>query len=259
MLPLPLRVVIALGAWCVLGAAPASAQEPPPTPAPPAEQAEARSTGLPSALAWTFNFDAGWGSFGFANSLFDNPKEDVAENLSDQWFEGYVKPALSGVYTFASSSQVHGKISGVGQRTYGSVPAAFGEDVSSFQVEDLAIGWRSGDALGSLGKNAIDVTVGRAQYRVGHGFLVWDGASEGGSRGAYWTNARRAFQFAAVASFTPGPHKVRRLLSRQGRARGGRQRQPDVGHHLRVQPCGRNDARCHVHEVVRASRRQTRT
>ena len=199
----------ALAVWCALAAAPAAAQDPPPPPepAPPAAgPSDQRSTGLPSALEWTFNFDAGWGSFGFANSLFDNPKEDVEENLSDQWFEGYLKPALSGVYTFASSSQVYGKVSGVGERTYGSVPAAFGEDVSSFQVEDLAIGWRSGKWLGDLGENALDFSVGRAQYRLGHGFLLWDGAAEGGSRGGYWTNARKAFQFAAIGRFAPGAH-----------------------------------------------------
>ena len=56
-----------------------------------------RSGGLPPRVKWTVNFDAGWGTFGFANSLYDNPKEPgVEENLSDQWFEGYVKPALVG-------------------------------------------------------------------------------------------------------------------------------------------------------------------
>ena len=45
-------------------------------------------------------------AFGFANSLYNNPKEPgVDDDLSDQWFEGYVKPALSGTYTFASSSE----------------------------------------------------------------------------------------------------------------------------------------------------------
>ena len=68
------------------------------TPAPTASQEEqARPTGLPSRIKWTFNLDAGWGSFGFANSLFINPREPgVDEDLSDQWFEGYAKPALSG-------------------------------------------------------------------------------------------------------------------------------------------------------------------
>ena len=91
-----------------------------PPPDQPAEKQE-RATGLPVPIKWTFNFDAGWGTFGFANSLYNNPKEPgVDENLSDQWFEGYVKPALSGSYTLASSSELYGKISAVGERTYGS-------------------------------------------------------------------------------------------------------------------------------------------
>ena len=180
----------------------ARAQDPPP------EQPEERSTGLPSPITWTFNFDAGWGSFGFANSLFDNPKEPgVEENLSDQWFEGYVKPALSASYATASSGVIYGKISVVGERTYGSVPDAFGQDVSSFGPEDMYIGWKSGTSVDAA-ESTLDFTVGRAQYRLGHGFLLYDGAAEGGSRGGYWTNARKAFEFAAIGKFQPGPHKV---------------------------------------------------
>ena len=75
--------------------------------------------------------------------------EGVEQDLSDQWFEGYIKPALSGAYTFASSSQLYGKVSVVGERTYGSVPEPFGTDVSSFGPEDGYIGWRSGKSIGS--------------------------------------------------------------------------------------------------------------
>lgn len=182
-----------------------------PAPATPAKDKEngERSTGLPDAFDWNFQFSAGWGTFGFANSLFDNPKEPgVDESLSDQWFEGYIKPGLTAVYTLESTSQVYGAISAVGERTYGSVPASFGEDVSSFGPEDLSIGWRSGQSIRGLGENALDFVVGRTRYRLGHGFLLWDGASEGGSRGGYWTNARQAFALAAIARFEPGRHKA---------------------------------------------------
>jgi hypothetical protein len=181
-------------------------QDVPAAPGQTAGGTQERSTGLPSRVKWTFNFDAGWGTFGFANSLYTNPKEPgVDDNLSDQWFEGYVKPALSGSFTFASTSEVYGRISAVGERTYGSVPADFGTDVSSFGPEDLYVGWRSGQAW-SIGENAIDLSVGRNQYRLGHGFLLYDGASEGGSRGGYWTNARKAFELAVIGRFAPGPH-----------------------------------------------------
>ena len=187
----------------------ASAQEAPVAQVKPAEEEQERSTGLPSRVKWTFNLDAGWGSFGFANSLYNNPKEPgVDDDLSDQWFEGYVKPALSGAYTFASSSELYGKVSVVGERTYGSVPAEFGEDVSSFGPEDLFIGWRSGKSIERLGENALDFVVGRTQYRLGHGLLLFDGAAEGGTRGGYWSNARKAFAFAAIGRFKPGAHMI---------------------------------------------------
>ena len=103
-------------------------------------------------------------------------------------------------------------MSAVGERTYGSVPAVFGEDVSSFQAEDLAIGWRSGQSL-SLGDNALDVTVGPGEVQLGHGFLLYDGAAEGGSRGGFWTNARKAFQFAAIGRVKAGRHPLRGSIS----------------------------------------------
>ena len=154
-------------------------------------------------------------------------------------------------YTLASSSQIYGKVSAVGERTYGSVPEPFGQDVSSFGPEDLYIGWRSGKSL-SIGENALDFTVGRAPYQLGHGFLLYDGAAEGGSRGGYWTNARKAFEFAAIGRFKPGPHTVEVFYLDKDELAGERQRQPAVGRQLRVHaPATIDDARRDLHEVVR--------
>jgi hypothetical protein len=172
------------------------------------DKPEERPTGLPPQIEWKFNFDATWGAFGFANSLYQDPKEDVPINYGDRWFEGSIKPALSGTYKRADSSEFYGTLSGVGERTYGAAPPSFSPVGSSFQVEDLAIGWRSGKKFGNLGENAIDITVGRAQFKLGHGMLLWDGSAEGGTRGGYWTNARKAFQFAAIGRFHPGPHNL---------------------------------------------------
>ena len=70
-----------------------------------------------------------------------------------------------------------------------------------------SFGWRSGKSVGS-GENVLDFTVGRAPYTLGHGLLLWDGAAEGGSRGGYWSNARKAFQFAAIGRLHAGNHKA---------------------------------------------------
>jgi hypothetical protein len=204
---LPAGLLAGLGMLCT---ARALAQETPPTPAPPpAATSEERTTGLPPGIDWKFNFDAYWGNFGFANSLYTNPKpEQPSGNLSDNWFEGAAKPALTGTFTSAKSWQLYGKLSAVGERTYGTPPSVVGESASSFKVEDLHLGWRSGNTLGKLGENALEFTVGRAQYQLGHGLLLWDGAAEGGTRGGYWSNARKAFEFAAIGRFKPGHHTL---------------------------------------------------
>lgn len=187
----------------LIASARAGAQEPAPPPAPPEEQ---RSTGLPKKDAWTFNLDAGIGAFGFANALYRDVRPDPPGNLGDNWFEGYVKPAISARFALGKS-ELYGKLSAVGERTHGSAPRLVGEDASSFKPEDLHVGWRSGTALGAS-ENLLELTVGRAQHTIGHGLLVWDGGGEGGSRGGFWTNARKAWQLAAVARVKPKNHTL---------------------------------------------------
>ena len=167
-----------------------------------------RSTGLPARISWTFNFDAAIGSFSFLNSLFTDPHDEPSGDLGDNWLEGYVRPSLSGSITLSGGSVVHGAASAVGERTYGGAPALVGEEFSSFGPDDLWVGWRSGTVLSGLGDDALSVTVGRAPYQLGHGFLLYDGTGEGGSRGGYWSNAREAFEFASIVKFAPGPHTV---------------------------------------------------
>src|SRR5262245_46612016 len=183
-----------------------AAEEAPPPPPP----------GFPPGLDWKFNFDASWGAFGFGNSLYTNPKpDDDSGNLSDNWFEGSIKVGISGEYKLANSSQIYGKLSGVGERTYGASPSLVGGDQSSFKEEDLYLGWRSGNMLSQFGENALDFVVGRTQYKLGHGLLLWDGSAEGGSRGGYWTNVRKAFEFAAIGRFKPGNHTIEAFYLRK--------------------------------------------
>jgi hypothetical protein len=203
------RITGIVGLALLLSSAQLRAQEPTPTPtpAPAAPAEEERSTGLPGAKGhWTFNLDIGFGGFGFANSLYTNARPDPSGNLSDNWAESFAKPAISANFG-VGESELYGKVSAVGERTFLAPPSAVGEDASSFQVEDLYLGWRSGKALG-ISENVLDFSVGREQYRIGHGLLLWDGAGEGGSRGGFWSNARKAWEFAAVGRFKPRNHTL---------------------------------------------------
>jgi hypothetical protein len=191
----------------MIAAAQINAQEPPADPQAEShedKQQEERSTGLPNKVKWTFNFDAAWGTFGFANSLYTNVRPDPSGNLSDNWFEGFIKPALSATIPLEDNGELYGKLSAVGERTYGAPPSLVGESASSFKQEDIYAGWRSG----AEDSSAIDLTIGRAPFKIGHGFLVWDGAGEGGSRGGFWSNARKAWRFAGIARLKPGKHTL---------------------------------------------------
>jgi len=193
------RNAIAAGILLALSSGPVLAED-------PEVKVEKESTvpGLPAGLNWTFNFDATLGTFGFANSLYTDPKPDQPSgDLSDNWSEASIKPALSAEYTTDSSAQIYGKLSGVGTRTFGAAPTLVGDDASSFDIEDAYIGWRSGNSL-DLGENALDFVVGRTQYKIGHGMILGDGSGDGGSRGGYWTGARKAFEFAAIGRLKAG-------------------------------------------------------
>ena len=224
----------------------------PPHPRTSPRKTEARPTGLPAGITWTFNFDAGWGTFGFANSLYDNPKEPgVDENLSDQWFEGYVKPALSATYTTRiverdlrqgeRRRRAHLRIGARGFRRRTSRRSG---------PRTLYLGWRSGNSL-TIGENALDFTFGRAQYRLGHGFLLWDGAAEGGTAAATGpTRARRSSSRRSAAS-SPVRTRSKSSISTRTSSTESDTRQPPVGRQLRVsRSASDHDARRDLHEVV---------
>jgi hypothetical protein len=166
-----------------------------------AQDSTARSTGLPKAVEWTFNFDAGLGWFGFNHSLYTNVRPDPSGDLSDNWAEAYAKPVISGIW-HTGKSEFFGKLSVVGEGTYSAPPPIVGEQAQSFGLEDAYVGWQSGSLL-SMNENLLQFRVGRSPYTVGHGMLVWDGAAEGGSFGGFWSNARKAWRFAGLATFAP--------------------------------------------------------
>ena len=129
------RSKVAAAVLLALSTVPALADDEETKPTPP--------PGLPAGADWTFNLDATFGTFGFGNSLYRNPRPDPSGDLGDNWNEGTIKAGLSGVHA-TDTGEWYGKLSGVGEGTFSSSPTLVGGDSTSFGVEDLYIGWRSG-------------------------------------------------------------------------------------------------------------------
>lgn len=161
---------------------------------------EERPTGLPKGPTWTFNIAAGVGYFSYGNSLYENTRPDAPPaGTGANWAEGYVKPSISAVLP-TGKSEFYGALAVVGERTFAAPPPLVGTEASSYGLENLYIGWRSGKSI-AAGENLIDVSLGMEPYKIGQGLLLWDGGAEGGVRGGYWSNARAAWLYAGIAKF----------------------------------------------------------
>jgi hypothetical protein len=162
-------------------------------------------------LTLSFEFEAGAGGLLTANTnfgagRFDLPDGDVSGDA--QWGEGYLKPALSLEYASDSAGTAYGGASTVGSLTVGDGDAGGFTDGGDGKVglETLFAGWRSGTVLPeSWGEDALDLSVGRQDFHVGDGFLIWDGNFDTRGDAAYWLGPRTAFEFTGLARVNTSP------------------------------------------------------
>jgi Alginate export len=148
----------------------------------------------------TFSFETvgfqqinpGWGK---RNSPFGD--------LGKAWFEIAVTPGIQGTLGLGGYGKLDGRLSGVFTYTGGGLDGAGTNPPpdthpSAFLLEDAYLRWSSGDLMPFFGKDGVELSAGAQRFRVGSGFLVWSGSSNGGSRGAFWLGARRAFENTVV-------------------------------------------------------------
>lgn len=120
--------------------------------------------------------------------------------------EGYLKPHLQGQFASNSLGSIYSRASLVTAFSRGDGDAAGvtrgnEEDIDS---EELVVGWKSANLLPGLGKDALDISVGAQEFRIGDGFLVWDGNNDAFDDGTYWLGPRDAFSRSAVIRLNTG-------------------------------------------------------
>jgi hypothetical protein len=155
------------------------------------------------ALALQPTLEAGVALFTQNHSWFGRSTANLGKN-SDRWIEGYVTPGFDYSLELGEAGRIEGSLDVVGAFTHGTDAA--GTNVGNETPTDVAlnkasVGWNSGALFAeSLGDDAVDLSFGRQNFKLGTGFLLWDGASNGGDRGAYWLSPREAYQAAGIAT-----------------------------------------------------------
>lgn len=129
--------------------------------------------------------------------------------VGDGWFELASEFGLHG-QTHTRYGTFFGAVSGLFTMTAGSVDAAASNvdprNPYTALIEQGYVGWRSGDLLPGLGKNALEISGGPQRYSVGSGFLIHQGSTNAHERGAYWIGARWAFRLSGFLRLHTGPY-----------------------------------------------------
>jgi hypothetical protein len=148
--------------------------------------------------------------FSESNAFNGNSREVIGDHVG-YWWEWAVTGGLDGALSLGGAGLLFGRTSLVGTGSQGLDAAGSDFDnryPKKLEFEDAYLGWRSGAVFPTLGSDALEISVGKQRYQIDEGFFMWDGGSDGGSRGAYWVAPRKAFYMSAIAKLNTGPYKV---------------------------------------------------
>ena len=152
---------------------------------------------------------AGAAVFGTSNAWFGNSRQVIGSD-PDVWFEAFTEFGLAGTAPVLGG-EVYGALTGVytGQRQ---------EDIrgnnnnDEVDLEKAFVGWRYDKGiptgLPSLDIDSIDLSVGRQEYKIGSGFLIWDGTFRRRDNVGFQFDPRQVWQLAGIGRLGVGPLRI---------------------------------------------------
>jgi len=163
----------------------------------------------PFSLTWLGN--AGAGAFFVPDAQFGNgskPSSTAGSTNQDMgWAEGWLKPEIKANYHTKSIGSFYVDASVIGAQTLGtgdaSLTSATGGHPTGFGPEEVYVGW-TGELPTQTGDSAA-IQVGRQSFVVDDGFLIGDGNLDTGSRAAFYTAPRTAFDGYGVIKINSNP------------------------------------------------------
>jgi len=146
-------------------------------------------------------------TFTGSDTWFGKAQENI-NSPANSWWEGSLEPSIKGHITFADT-QFYSEFSylygiSVGHDSSGLTAGL--DTPNKGLIEQGYLGWRSGKFMPAH-EDFLDISIGRQDYKLGSGFLIYDGANDGGSRGAWWIGARQSFDDTVLVKINWQPIK----------------------------------------------------
>ncbi len=161
----------------------------------------------PFSLSWLAN--AGGGGFVVPNANFGYGSKQATGTLysTAAWAEGWLKPEVKGNYHSKSAGTFYFDVSVIGAQTLGKGDAnaitATPNNPTGVGVEEAYLGW-TGDLPTQTG-DTLTVQLGRQNFSIDDGFLMADGNLDTGSKAAFYTAPRTAFDGYGVIKVNSNP------------------------------------------------------
>ena len=178
-------------------------------PSPPSTQHPLPSFSNSDSSSFVITgLSAGAAAFMERRSWFGEPDFNVGGS-SDDWAEGYLEPQIKGQFTFPGTrSRLCGRLSAIASGTRGGLDGAgsnFDDRApTDVTLEEAYLAVVGEDIVPLDQGSVVALSVGPQDYKVGTGFLFYDGGTDGGRRGAYWIDRRQAFEFVGRAMLSLG-------------------------------------------------------
>ncbi|CAA0097196.1 Uncharacterised protein [BD1-7 clade bacterium] len=134
-----------------------------------------------------------------ANNLFGRDRQRRGEHATS-WYESVVNFGGAGFWDLDHSA-VWAEVSVLGISSGGydaSISNPDSKYVNRLELHEAVVGWQSGNMF-DMGYNAVNLAIGRQNYRVGRSFLIAKGGSDGGKRGALWIGPHSSWYNSATA------------------------------------------------------------
>jgi hypothetical protein len=184
------------------------------------EAGAAEAAAAPKGFTYDLGLSLGFTSIDIDNAHFglgigglqtQDPKAEYVFMEDVSRVEGYVAPRANATWETGRFGTFLAGLRGVGAATRGDGDPWFltNNDPNAVLVDNCYGAWKSGDLIPALGKDGLEVSIGRQNFQLGDGMVLVDGNDEANRNGAiYWLDPALGWEMAGVLRLKAAPVRL---------------------------------------------------